>query len=93
MLFDKKLLYDDCIVMFDVICGIVVMGIFLVNVVVFVMLVGVYFNLVGYGGWYGYDYVLWFVNFILIDGKMCGLFLMLFGVLVMLVIDCVEVVG
>jgi uncharacterized protein len=80
----------DRIVTLDVIRGIAVMGIFSVNVVTFAMPIGAYFNPAGYGGWHGYDYALWLANFILVDGKMRGLFSMLFGASAMLVIDRAE---
>ncbi len=83
----------DRIVTLDVIRGIAVMGIFSVNVVTFAMPVGAYFNPAGYGGWHGYDYALWLANFLIIDGKMRGLFSMLFGASTMLVIDRAEASG
>lgn len=75
------------IVTLDVIRGIAVMGIFSVNVVTFAMPVGAYFNPAGFGSGHRYDYVLWLANFVLIDGKMRGLFTLLFGASTMLVID------
>lgn len=77
----------DRIVTLDVIRGIAVMGIFSVNVVTFSMPIGAYFSPAGYGSWHGYDYALWVANFVLIDGKMRGLFTLLFGASTMLVID------
>lgn len=78
---------QDRIVTLDVIRGIAVMGIFSVNVIAFAMPVGAYFNPSAYGGWHAWDYALWTANFILVDGKMRGLFSMLFGASAMLVID------
>ncbi len=75
------------IVTLDVIRGIAVMGIFSVNVIAFAMIEAAYFNPGAMGGYKGANLATWFVNFVLIDGKMRSLFSMLFGASSLLVID------
>ena len=63
------------------------MGIFSVNVVAFAMIDGAYFNPAAYGGTTGADLALWLANTLVVDGKMRGLFSMLFGASMLLVIE------
>ncbi len=77
----------------DIIRGIAVMGIFSVNVITFAMPVNAYFQPAAYGGTSGANLTLWAANFILIDGKMRGLFTLLFGASTLLVIQRAEAAG
>ena len=77
----------------DVLRGIAVMGIFSVNVIAFSMPVQAYFNPSAYGGTGGADLATWAINFVLIDGKMRGLFSLLFGASMLLVIERAEAAG
>ena len=78
---------DSRIVTLDTVRGIAVMGILAMNIVAFAMPFPAYVNPAAYGGDSGIDLVSWFLNFVLIDGKMRGLFSMLFGASTLLVID------
>jgi uncharacterized protein len=71
----------------DAIRGIAVMGIFSVNVVAFAMPFQAYFNPAAYGGTHGPDLGTWALNFVFIDGKMRGLFTLLFGAGLLLVAE------
>jgi uncharacterized protein len=77
----------------DIIRGVAVMGIFGVNVIGFAMPVQAYFNPSAYGLDSPADLGLWFATFILIDGKMRGLFSLLFGASMLLVIERAEAAG
>jgi len=78
---------SERIVTLDVIRGIAVMGIFSVNVVGMAMLKFAYFYPPAYGFDSVGDHVMWFLNFLLIDGKMRSLFSILFGASMLLVIE------
>src|SRR5829696_1318925 len=78
---------DSRIVTLDTVRGIAVMGILAMNIVAFAMPFPAYVNPAAYGGDSGIDLVSWYLNFILIDGKMRGLFSMLFGASTLLVIE------
>jgi uncharacterized protein len=77
----------------DIVRGVAVMGIFGVNVIAFAMPMQAYFNPTAYGLQSPADLVLWFATFILIDGKMRGLFSLLFGASMLLVIERAEAAG
>ncbi|HMG48536.1 MAG TPA: DUF418 domain-containing protein [Allosphingosinicella sp.] len=77
----------------DIIRGVAVMGIFAVNVVAFAMPFQAYFNPSAYGLESNADLALWFATFILVDGKMRGLFSLLFGASMLLVIERAEASG
>jgi uncharacterized protein len=77
----------------DIIRGVAVMGIFGVNVIAFAMPFQAYFNPSAYGLHSSADLGLWFATFILIDGKMRGLFSLLFGASLLLVIERAEASG
>src|SRR4051794_35739606 len=77
----------------DIIRGVAVMGIFGVNVIAFAMPFQAYFNPSAYGLHSAADLGLWFATFILIDGKMRGLFSLLFGASLLLVIERAEASG
>lgn len=69
------------------------MGILLLNIVSFAMPDAAYMNPRAYGGWHGADLAVWLVNFVLFDGKMRGLFSLLFGASLLLVADRAEASG
>ena len=77
----------------DLVRGVAVMGILLLNIVAFSMPEAAYFNPRAYGGSEGADLGVWLVNFILFDGKMRGLFSFLFGASMLLVIERAEAKG
>jgi uncharacterized protein len=77
----------------DVVRGVAVMGIFGVNVIAFAMPMQAYFNPAAYGLQSPADLGLWFATFILTDGKMRGLFSLLFGASMLLVIERAEAAG
>ncbi|MDV3457584.1 DUF418 domain-containing protein [Sphingomonas sp. HF-S4] len=77
----------------DVVRGVAVLGILLLNIVSFAMPEAAYVNPRAYGGWRGADLAVWAVNFVLFDGKMRGLFSFLFGASMLLVIDRAEAKG
>ena len=67
--------------------GVAVMGIFSVNVVGFAMIEAAYFHPPTWGFDGLADRLMWFANFVLIDGKMRSLFSMLFGASMLLVAE------
>ena len=71
----------------DIVRGIAVMGILAMNIVAFAMPFQAYMNPLAYGWESSADFVSWAVSFILIDGKMRGLFSFLFGASMLLVIE------
>ena len=75
------------IVTLDVIRGIAVMGIFSVNVVGMAMIKPAYFYPPTYGFEGLADRMMWFANFVLVDGKFRSLFSMLFGASTLVVIE------
>lgn len=77
----------------DVIRGVAVMGILLMNIVAFAMPEAAYANPAAFGSHGAVDYVVWAVNFVLVDGKMRGLFSFLFGASMLLVIERAEAKG
>jgi uncharacterized protein len=77
----------------DVVRGVAVLGILLLNIVSFGLPQAAYLNPRAYGGWHGADLAAWAVNFVLFDGKMRGLFSFLFGASMLLVIERAEAKG
>lgn len=77
----------------DMIRGVAVLGILLLNIVGFAMPQAAYVNPRAYGGWHGADLAAWVANFVLIDGRMRGLFSFLFGASMLLVIERAEASG
>jgi uncharacterized protein len=77
----------------DIVRGVAVMGILLLNIVNFGMPTAAYFNPRGYGGSGGADLAVYLVNFILFDGRMRGLFSFLFGASLLLVTGRAETKG
>ena len=78
---------DSRIVTLDTVRGVAVMGILAMNIVAFAMPFPAYTNPQAWGGDTGIDLVSWYLNFILVDGKMRGLFSILFGASTLLVIE------
>ncbi|MFS0773656.1 DUF418 domain-containing protein [Sphingomonas sp. 1P08PE] len=77
----------------DVIRGVAVMGILAANLPAFALPEAAYFSPMAAGGTGPADLALWFANFVLIEGKMRGLFSLLFGASMLLVIDRAAVAG
>jgi uncharacterized protein len=71
----------------DVVRGIAVMGILLMNIVAFAMPFQAYVNPLAYGEAGPADIAVWATNFVIADGKMRGLFSVLFGASMLLVVD------
>ena len=81
------------IVTLDIVRGVAVMGILAMNIVAFAMIPAAYINPRAYGTESGWDLASWAFNFVLIDGKMRGLFSFLFGASLLLVIQKAEAKG
>jgi uncharacterized protein len=77
----------------DVVRGVAVMGILAMNVVGFAMPFQAYMNPLAYGSESAADLVSWAISFVLVDGKMRGLFSFLFGASLLLVIERAEAEG
>lgn len=77
----------------DIVRGVAVMGILLLNIVSFGMPDAAYFNPRGYGGSEGADLAVYLVNIVFFDGRMRGLFSFLFGASLLLVTDRAEAKG
>jgi uncharacterized protein len=74
----------------DIVRGVAVMGILAMNIVAFAMPIQAYFNPFAYGSDSAIDVTAYAFNFVLIDGKMRGLFSFLFGASMLLVIQLAE---
>ena len=77
----------------DVVRGVAVCGILLLNILAFALPQAAYVNPRAYGGWHGSNYAVYIVNFILFDGKMRGLFSFLFGASMLMVIERAQASG
>lgn len=77
----------------DITRGFAVMGILLMNVIAFSMPEPAYLNPNAWGGESIADRLIWALSFILIDGKMRGLFSLLFGASMLLLMDRTELQG
>ncbi|HEY0112745.1 MAG TPA: DUF418 domain-containing protein [Allosphingosinicella sp.] len=77
----------------DIVRGFAVMGILAMNIVAFAMPFNAYLNPASFGSEGAADYASWVFSFILIDGKMRGLFSFLFGASMLLVIERAEAKG
>ena len=77
----------------DILRGVAVMGILAMNAAAFSMPEPAYFNPAAYGGADGIDLFAWTASFILVDGKMRGLFSLLFGASLLLIADAAEAKG
>ena len=71
----------------DIVRGVAVMGILAMNIYGFALVQGAYFNPTVMGGDSGLNLATWFTDYILFDGKMRGLFSILFGASALLVIE------
>ena len=69
------------------------MGILLANIVAFGLPEAAYFSPLAWGGADGWDRAAWYVNFVFVEGRMRGLFSLLFGASLLLVIDRAEASG
>jgi uncharacterized protein len=74
----------------DIVRGVAVMGILAMNIVAFAMPGAAYLNPMAYGTQGPADLASWVFSFILIDGKMRGLFSFLFGASLLLVVERAE---
>lgn len=83
----------DRIATLDIVRGVAVMGILAMNIVAFALPIGAYMNPMAYGSETSIDLAAYAFNFILIDGKMRGLFSFLFGASMLLVIEKAETKG
>src|SRR5262245_20430239 len=83
----------DRIATLDIVRGVAVMGILAMNIVAFGMPMAAYMNPVAYGSEGAIDFASYAFNFVLIDGKMRGLFSFLFGASMLLVIQQAEAKG
>ena len=81
------------IVTLDIVRGVAVMGILAMNIVAFAMPPQAYINPLTYGSESVADLASWAFNFVLVDGKMRGLFSFLFGASMLLVIQLAEKSG
>jgi uncharacterized protein len=77
----------------DVLRGCAVMGILWMNITAFALPQAAYFNPAAGGALTGGDVAFWAVSLIAVDGKMRGLFAMLFGASMLLLIDREEMAG
>ncbi len=71
----------------DALRGFAVMGILAMNIIGFAMPEWAYVSPAVYGGDTVADQISWFFNFVFVDGKMRGLFSLLFGASMMLIIE------
>lgn len=77
----------------DALRGFAVMGILLLNIIGFAMPEAAYMNPAAWGGTGFADIGSWAVTFVLFDGKMRGLFAMLFGASMLLIVERAETSG
>ena len=83
----------DRIVTLDVVRGVAVMGILVVNIISFAMPEGAGLNPLLYGMNGAADFVSWAISFLFFEGRMRGLFSFLFGASMLLVIERAEAAG
>lgn len=77
----------------DIARGLAVMGILLMNIIAFSMPDAAYINPDAWGGDGFADRIAWFLAFVLVDGKMRGLFALLFGASMLMLMDRTEMAG
>ena len=77
----------------DAMRGFAVMGILAMNIVAFSMPEWAYVTPLAYGGETQSDRIAWLFSFVFIDGKMRGLFSLLFGASMMLIIESADARG
>src|SRR5688572_22594258 len=83
----------DRLATLDLVRGVAVMGILAMNIVAFAMPMAAYINPLAYGSEGPIDFASYAFSFVLIDGKMRGLFSFLFGASMLLVIERAEARG
>lgn len=83
----------DRIASLDLIRGVAVLGILLMNIVAFAMPEAAYLNPAAFGTHGRADLFAWAANALLVDGRMRGLFSFLFGASLLLVTDRAEAAG
>ena len=83
----------DRIATLDFIRGVAVMGILVANLPAFGLPEAAYFSPRAWGGQALADIAAWYATFVLVEGKMRGLFTLLFGASMLLVIDRAEAAG
>ena len=71
----------------DALRGFAVIGILLMNIIAFSMPMSAYINPAAWGGSSPADRISWAIAFILIDGKMRGLFSIMFGASMLLILE------
>ena len=77
----------------DVVRGVAVMGILLANLPAFGLPISAYFSPLPAGGSGPAELAIWLANFVLVEGKMRGLFTFLFGASMLLVVERAEASG
>ena len=81
------------IVALDVLRGVALLGILVMNVQSFSMIEAAYFNPTAYGDLTGANYVVWLVSHIFFDQKFMAIFSILFGAGIVLMASRVEASG
>ena len=71
----------------DVLRGVALLGILLMNVQAFSMIEWAYFNPTAYGNFEGINYVVWYLTRLFVDTKFMSMFSMMFGASMLLIID------
>jgi len=84
---------EERIVTLDIVRGVAVMGILAMNIVGFAMPFSAYMNPAAYGMEGPADLASWLFSFVLVDGKMRGLFTFLFGASILLVVQRARAAG
>lgn len=77
----------------DLVRGVAVMGILAANIAAFGLPEPAYFSPTGFGAYTRADLIAWAATFVLVEGKMRGLFSFLFGASMLLVIDRAGAAG
>ena len=77
----------------DFIRGVAVMGILVANLPAFALPEAAYFSPLAWGGSAGWDRFAWVATYVLVEGKMRGLFSMLFGASMLLVVQRARAAG
>ena len=77
----------------DFIRGVAVMGILVANLPAFALPEAAYFSPLAWGGSAGWDRFAWVATYVLVEGKMRGLFSMLFGASMLLVVERARASG